>query len=277
MEMINFFPTRIVLELTPLCNLACSMCPRHYIKEKDGYMEERLFKKLVDEIVRENKHAIVLPFWRGESCLHPNFDILLQYALDNGLKIHLSSNGHFIEEKYLKIFYRCEFLTFSIHTPLGFENAQKIIQDKPKDCETTFQISFIDSERTTLKYLEKCISHPTLIGFDSIRLYKEHTIGGEFGKSTKQSNKKRAFCPKLINTFAVSSDGYFSRCNHIWETQKEYNLTEHTIKEVWESQVMQNIRDNYPDNLCAPCDQWSGHTCGESWRMSPDGIKHIIF
>lgn len=62
--MIQSFPSRIVLELTPLCNLACFMCPRHYIGDKDGFMEEGLFKKLIDEVVVENPKATILPFWR---------------------------------------------------------------------------------------------------------------------------------------------------------------------------------------------------------------------
>lgn len=274
---IECFPSRIVLELTPLCNLSCFMCPRHYINEADGYMQENLFKKMIDEIVCENPEAIILPFWRGESCLHPNFNMLMTYAINQGLKIHLSTNGHYVEEQYKSIFYRCEFLTFSIHTPLGFNNAKIIIDNKPEWCTTTFQISFVDSEKTTKKYLNNIVTDSKLLGFDGIRLYKEHTIGGEFGKTQSQVCKSRHFCPKLAHTFVVSSDGYFSRCNHIWETQREFNLSNYSIKEVWESEVMRRIREDYPDKQCLPCDQWSGHTCGESWVKTKSGINHKKF
>lgn len=271
------FPSRIVLELTPLCNLACHMCPRHYIKESDGYMDCALFKRLVDEIAAHNPQAIVLPFWRGESCLHPEFATLLQYAIDKGLRIHLSTNGHFISEQNCAVFYQCEFLTFSIHTNKGYENAQKILANKSKDCATTFQISFVDSEKTTAAYLQHCVSDNNLLGFDSIRLYKEHTLNGEFGKSSASSARKRVFCPKLLHTFVVSSDGYFSRCNHIWKTQKEHNLHDESIAHVWQCETMQAIRRDYPDSQCAPCDQWSGHTCGESWQNHNGTIVHNVF
>lgn len=271
------FPSRIVLELTPLCNLACFMCPRHYVKESDGYMEVSLFKRLVDEIKSENPNAIVLPFWRGESCLHPHFAQLMQYAIDKNLKVHLSTNGHYMSAENCNIFYQCDFVTFSIHTTTGYKNAQLLLANKPIDCKTTFQISFVDSEKTTAKYLQSCVADSHLLGFDSIRLYKEHTIGGEFGKTTDKESRKRYFCPKLLHTFVVSSDGYFSRCNHIWETQKQYNLNNKTIKEIWHSDVMQAIRNDYPDKQCSPCDQWSGHTCGESWTRNGESIKHKVF
>lgn len=273
---VHSFPSRIVLELTPLCNLSCAMCPRHYIEETGGYMTEQLFIKLVDEIKQENSGAILLPFWRGESCLHPRFDCLLYYALDKQFRIHLSTNGHYVAKKYLDIFYRCEFLTFSIHTSMGFKNAKYVIDNKPKWCQTTFQISFVDSEKTTQKFLSSSINDSNLLGFDCVRLYREHTLGGEFGKMRNQLNDNRKFCPKLVHTFVVSSDGYFSRCNHIWETQKEYNLEKYSIKEIWQSEVMQSIREQYPDAMCAPCNQWSGHTCGEFWKKEKAGILHKV-
>ncbi|MDE5591700.1 MAG: SPASM domain-containing protein [Helicobacter sp.] len=275
--MIQAFPSRIVLELTPLCNLSCFMCPRHYVSDKDGFMDESLFKKLIDEIIKENPKAIVLPFWRGESCLHKLFAPLIQYAIDRGLRIHLSTNGHFMSEENCRIFYQCEFITFSIHTDIGYKNALKLIQNKPKDSQTTFQISFVDTEKTTNKYLQDCVSDSHLLGFDSVRLYKQHTIGGEFGKLKEEKSKKRHFCPKLVHTFVVSSDGYFSRCNHIWEPCKMMNLKDCSIKEVWESEVMQKIRREYPDKYCEPCDQWSGHTCGEVWNRKQDEVLHKVF
>ena len=40
---------------------------------------------------------------------------------------------------------------------------------------------------------------------------------------------------------------------------------------------MRRIREDYPDKQCLPCDQWSGHTCGESWVKTKSGINHKKF
>lgn len=275
---IDAFPSRIVLELTPLCNLSCPMCPRHYINEADGYMSVQLFKKLIDEIESENKQAIVLPFWRGESCLHPNFVELLHYAIDRGIRIHLSTNGHFLSQEFMDIFYRCEFVTFSLHTNIGNKNARKMVEHKPVWSKTITQISFVDSEKNTGEFLRECTSDSNLNGFDSVRLYLEHTVGGEFGKGANQSDMNRTFCPKLTHTFVVSADGGYSRCNHIWNPEVIPPLVHSSIKEVWNGSMMTEIRKMYPDKLCGPCDQWSGHTNGEAWQKSMDGqIQHIIY
>jgi len=139
------------------------------------------------------------------------------------------------------------------------------------------QISFVDSEKTVEKYLKETIDHKNLNDFDSVRLYKEHTIGGEFGKSVAEGEKNRVFCPKLKDTFVVAYDGSFSRCNHIWETENTFNLNNITLKDAWAHTRMQEIRKNYPDEKCLPCDQWSGHTNGEAWRMIEGKKEHFIY
>jgi len=264
------FPKRIVLELTPICNLSCPMCPRHYIKDTDGFMDVNLFKKLVDEIVIESPDAIILPFWRGESCMHPNFVELIDYTLQRNLRVHLSTNGHYMNRDNIELFYRCEFVTFSLHDNRGYKNAIKFISNKPENSYCTTQVSFVNSEKTTQKFLKKCTSSQDLKGFDSIRLYHDHTIDGEFGNSNIDSSQNRTFCPKLEHTFVVSADGQYSRCNHIWEPETHGNLYKSTIKEIWKNKRMNEIREQYPDNKCISCDQWNGHTNGEVWIKSKD-------
>jgi len=274
----EIFPNRIVLELTPLCNLSCSMCPRHYIKETDGYMEPALYKKLVDEICTENPEAIILPFWRGESCMHPQFSELLEYTLERELRVHLSTNGHYMDEAFKEIFYYCEFLTFSLHDNRGYKNALKFIEGKPEWSECTTQVSFVDVEKTTAKFMSECTNSDSLKGFDSVRLYHEHTIGGEFGNGGQESSEERTFCPKLEHTFVVSADGQYSRCNHIWTQEQRGSLYQSTIKEMWHGERMEEIRTQYPDPQCTPCDQWSGHTNGETWRKDLDGkVTHTVY
>lgn len=278
MKNIDDFPSRVVLELTPLCNLACRMCPRHYIKDTDGYMDASLFRKLADEVLQEKPDAILLPFWRGESCMHPQFVELVGYALDRGARIHLSTNGHYMGQDFMDVFYRCEFLTFSLHSKVGFQNAQKFIGAKPSWSKLTTQVSFIDSEKTTQRYFPDYVKDPDLKGFHGIRLYVEHTIDGEFGKSRQATAEARTFCPKLEHTLVVAADGSFSRCNHIWTPEVVSNLAATTIREIWHGERMKQIRDTYPDQNCSPCDQWSGHTNGEAWRKTQEGrVEHLVF
>jgi MoaA/NifB/PqqE/SkfB family radical SAM enzyme len=254
------------------------MCPRQHIKLDESYMSRELFQKLLDEIEEESFQAVVLPFWRGESCIHPEFLQLMDHVLSRGFRVHLSTNGHFMSREHMEIFYRCEFLTLSLHTGKGYQNARKLAGNKPAWSQATIQVSFVRSERSTARLLRQCIHDPHLQGFDAVRLYEDHSLDGEFGRSVKPALEKRRFCPKLQHTFVISADGEYSRCNHIWETASSLNLNHRSIRQVWESQEMQRIRDEYPDEICFPCDQWSGHTAGEVWRKDEQGsVLHQKF
>lgn len=272
------YPNRIVLELTPLCNLACPMCPRHYVKDTDGFMTKELWFKLIDEIAETDPNSIVLPFWRGESLLHPNFVELIEYALQKSIRIHISTNGIMVKDEFAEVLSHCEFVTFSIHTPVGLKRAKEFnaLVKERQGHQPTVQISFVTGEKTTEKLLDGIVASPDLEGFDNLRLYEEHTKDGVFGSTGQHIEVKRHFCPKLLHTFVIAYDGSVSRCNHIWVPEQGPNLNRMSIKEAWESEVMQEIRVNYPDKQCGPCDQWTGHTLGASWKKVDGEVKKKV-
>jgi hypothetical protein len=251
------------------------MCPRRYVKLKNEHMDGDLWRRLIDEIAETYPEAIILPFWRGESLLHPDFPEFIDYALNKSLRVHISTNGHLVEGEHAGILARCEFVTFSIHTGLGLDLARKFLLLK-KDGKPTVQVSFVEEEKTA-KFLDQILQSPDLDGFDSVRLYEEHSKNGVLGKSGDIGKLPRNFCPKLSDTLVIAHDGSISRCNHIWNTEKEIDLNKVSIREAWQTACLRQIRTEYPDSVCGPCDQWTGHTRGESWRVREGRIEHLVF
>jgi len=258
------YPNRIVLEMTPICNLSCFMCPRHIIGKNPGYMTEELWTEKIDEIAALSEDIIVLPFWRGESLLHKKFIPLSRFALDKKVKMHISTNGHYVDGEKAEVLSQYEFVTFSIHTEEGFKKAVEFARQYKSETNT-LQISFVDAEVELQHYMKEALADADLMGFDAVRLYNEHSIDGEFGHSRINNEKERFFCPKLDNTLVVAFDGTISRCNHIWDTEK-YDVTSHSIQAAWDGMIMNDIRNNYPDAQCAKCDQWEGRTSGHLWK-----------
>ncbi len=260
------YPDRIVLELTPICNLSCFMCPRHIIGKNPGYMTSELWTAMIDEIASKSTDSVILPFWRGESLLHKKFIPLSNYALDKGMKLHISTNGHYVEGEKAEVLSRYEFITFSIHTDDGFKKAVEFAKQYKSE-SNTLQVSFVDAEKDLQHYMNKVLEDPELMGFDAVRLYNEHSIDGEFGYNGLANEAERFFCPKLENTLVIAFDGSISRCNHIWNTEL-YNVTGHSIADAWQSLLMHEIRTHYPDEQCSKCDQWEGRTSGNLWKKS---------
>lgn len=270
------FPKRLVVEMTTHCNLSCIMCPRQYVEVVNGYISSELWKKVIDEVSEKSPETIIIPFWRGEPLLHPDFSKLIKYVLDKSLRVHISTNGHFVDGKYVSLLAQCEFVSFSIHTDIGFANAKKFNSFCRKK-RTTVQASFVRGVGETDNICNVLIASSNLGGFDSIRIYEKHTINGVFGKLKKEVNSTRYFCPKLNDTLVVAYDGFVSRCNHIWVTDKLLNVDIMDVEEVWNSIYLRKIRENYPDKKCVSCDQWIGHTCGEVYTISKNNIEHKVF
>jgi hypothetical protein len=265
----------VVAELSADCNLACPVCPRRHLPGTGGLMEPDLFRGLCDQVAREAPGTVLLPFWRGESLVHPRAAELLTYALDLGLRVHLSTNGHHLPEEVRPVLARCRFVTFSVHTAQGLENARAFLPFR-REGKPAVQVSFVSGEPTADLY-RRLASLPDLGGFDSLRLYQEHTRDGVFGRSAAPPAGPRTFCPKLADTLVVSWDGGISRCNHAWRPEEGLALGAGGLREAWDSAVLRRVREGYPDEVCASCDQWSGHTMGEAWRREGGLVVHLTY
>lgn len=273
---IKGFPDRIVLELSLSCNLGCAKCPRRYIHVKDGFMDKGLWQQLVSEISAVSVDTILIPFWRGEATLHPEFKELMEFACERSLRMHISTNGHSLSAETMAALSGAEFVTFSVHTLSGYENAVKFLGLRRKG-KPVIQISFIKGEDTAERFLQPVVRSRNLCGFDSVRLYDEHSRDGIFGRADTAKGGNRIFCPRLSDTLVFAYDGSVCRCCYDWTTGVQDYRTLRTIKQAWQCDYLRNVRDNYPDKRCVFCDQWGGRTLGESWQVVDGKIKHTAF
>jgi MoaA/NifB/PqqE/SkfB family radical SAM enzyme len=275
----NNFPIRVHAELTAVCNLACSMCPRHFIEEKQGYMTWELWKKIVDECA-QYENVTLIPFWRGESLLHPEFNRFIQYAHERVASVQITTNGILIGEDNLESLLLMDFISVSIHTKEGLDHAKWLLEQRNRRnaSNPVLQISFVEGERTIDKYMMKLIEDKELGGFDRIRLFEKHTEDGVFGASSKQhSQEERTFCNKLNDIIVIDVDGEISRCSYLWNCEEGLNVNNTSIYDIWHGELYQTIRKNYPDKKCAPCDQWGGVTRGKLYQLEAGVVKEYVY
>lgn len=98
------FPKVVLLDTTSLCNLRCSMCVHKDMTRPKGYMSWDLFKKIVDEVAVEDRHARVWMVFFGEALIlqkrEPSIFDMIAYAKSKGLTdVVLNSNGTLLHEK----------------------------------------------------------------------------------------------------------------------------------------------------------------------------------
>lgn len=101
-RIVDEFPLHLDIESTNACNLKCPMCGRNFMKEKIGYIEWKLFKKIIDEAVKYHLPSIKLNY-RGEPLLHPDLPKMVKYAKEKGiLEVQFNTNGLLLNEKKAK-------------------------------------------------------------------------------------------------------------------------------------------------------------------------------
>lgn len=85
---------QIYIEITNICNLNCSFCPKNSRPKKFMTIDE--FDKITDEILPLTK-TICLHLM-GEPLLHPNIKEIFEIASNKDLNVYLTTNGTLIEQ-----------------------------------------------------------------------------------------------------------------------------------------------------------------------------------
>ncbi len=88
------FPKYIQIETSIVCNSNCVFCPHKEMDRGPDYMEERIWKKIIDE--SRNKHVVYRPFMINEPFVDLRIPEVLRYIRkDNTAKVEFNSNGNF--------------------------------------------------------------------------------------------------------------------------------------------------------------------------------------
>ena len=87
----KYFPYLVDIELTNHCNLRCIFCGQREMTRPKGYMDEKIFRAIIDECAAYNT-PVRLIRW-GEPFMHPLILEYIRYAKGRGLPVHVTTNG----------------------------------------------------------------------------------------------------------------------------------------------------------------------------------------
>ena len=110
---------KFYIEITNICNLACSFCPE--TKRKLKFMNIEMFNKILDQI---KLHTDYIYFHvKGEPLLHPQLSEFLEISHKKGFKVNITTNGTLIKEVKDKILTKpaVRQINFSLHSFDGNE------------------------------------------------------------------------------------------------------------------------------------------------------------
>jgi len=273
-------PRRVTLELTSTCNLSCPRCPRHYMKYPKGFMEESLFMGLVDEIA-DAGISVLVPFFRGESLLHPAFMKLMSHAKARGMAVQLATNGTLMNGKTATALVEMgfDFISFSVDSI--DETTYRMMRSGSDLSDLIRIIDFLLNEKERLKSslpevqvsaVDTGLEEETLSRFVShwsakvqrVRIYPQHTRAGEFGSLDNAPLIPRKPCHKPFTEMVIYWDGKAALCNHDWDRSEPLgDASTAGIMAVWKSDAYRLIRQKHLDysfdeaDVCRTCGHWA--------------------
>lgn len=287
------FPTVVIIETSSFCNLECIMCPQKYIVRKGKYIEQHLYRKIIEEIMRENKDTEIWFAIMGEPLIKGlEFANMVRYAYDLGLKnLNLNTNAAFLDKQMVDALLKCGLVKITIGIDATNANTYSKIRKNGIYSEVVKNVEYLLEQ---IEYKKSCLEVVTqFIAMDEnegeIDEFKEFWLkrgatvkvrpklgwGGESGISTENlylEKKDRTFpCPWLIRTMSIHVDGNVAQCDADWDDKYNLaNVNEYTLKYIWNNQL-KVIRDrhwnlDFTHKPCSECKDWQA---GRSYFYYP--------
>lgn len=280
------FPNRVTVELTNDCNVSCTFCNRQKIAMDIGYMEDKLFYKIIDEMA-EHLPIKLVPFFRGEPLMHPHIIAFIEYAKRKEIgPIQLASNALLLDEKMQDALIETgiDYISFSLDTldpqiykcsrllgdlNVSSQNVEsmglKCKERKKKGLSApTIQVSTINIE----EYIpgQKAFIERWLPYVDVVRVYEQHDEKGRLVDPKIRAKldllSERKPCRKVFTDMIIYWDGRLALCNYDWDEHRDIgNVGTMSLKEAWNSEEYEAVRNmhrcgQFDDGICAGCHHW---------------------
>lgn len=288
------FPKYFQIEATDRCNARCRMCTKSITKnEHISTMSRALFDKLADELKEyADWIEMISIYWMGESLLDQDLEYKIKRLKEIGIKrVSLSTNGALLSRE------RCESvleaglddLRFSIDSlrkdvyesirkGLSFEKVVDNVKQAIKlrnalRPETQIRIHMVDLKENHDEIDEyKRFWKKYLAPGDMIQIIFQHTKWDTQNELSRYSTMVP--CISLFSTMVINAEGRVALCCLDSELEEELgDVSKQTIKEVWNSEKLREIRKLHLENerntvtACVGCNMWLDFRYEDDFRI----------
>lgn len=265
----------VKIETTNACNGYCDYCPRHLMQRSIGFMDEGLYKRIVDECADIGIRNFHLQNY-GEPLLDPQLIKRISYAKEKKIdNVTIFTNGLLLSEDMSEKLIKAglDDICVSIDPPVKFldDNRKRTGLSYEKISENIKNLSLIKGRLTVKKpriiitatTLDK--GNPNIPEFknkwlsyvDKVIISPVHNWGG---KNTLEEKKELKPCLRLWFTLTILWDGRVSLCCVDYDGRYIMgDVKDSSIKSIWNSERyrslrMQNLKGCYENNiLCKDC------------------------
>jgi radical SAM protein with 4Fe4S-binding SPASM domain len=251
------FPLHLDVEPTNACNLRCPFCATTYNTYSKGFMEEKVWKAVLDESGKNELNSLKFTF-RGEPLLHKDLPRMVAYAKEAGiLDVYFNTNALRLDDATIRALLDAGLDRISI----SFEGYTKEVYEKYRvgsTFETVIQnlelLKKIKDERGQKIPLVRIqtVLVPELQGkeeqyaaFWSPKVDEVAYLDmkNEAGNPNHCGISYDWACPMLWQRMTITWDGMILPCIHdIYEWDSFGKIEDISIREAWSSSKQNSYR-----------------------------------
>lgn len=290
------FPLNIIVEVGNHCNLNCTTCINDKLTRKKGFMDILLYKKIIDEVAKENVNArIWLDFFGEPLLVRFKLYYMIDYAKKRGLtNININTNGTLINSEmtemlldsgidfmsidmdgYSKEVY--ESIRIGANRDQVYENIEYLLKRKK---ERNLKKPIIEIK--VMEMEENKSEIDTIVNYWRERgawtcLRRLITWGGQCQCTEHKVENERIACGNAVGICAITWDGNVVSC--VMDVDGKHlfgNINDSSIKSIWnlrnEKMVKKHLEHKFDElpELCHDCTDWT--IIGEK-RYDENGIE----
>ena len=267
-----------------------------------GSMDTALALHLLDEMA-DHLPVTLVPFFRGESLLHPDWWKIIAYARKKDIgPIQFTTNGTLLDEENTRKLLDCgvDFISFSLDTidPALYEASRRGADYAATMANILHFLELREKENSPMTVQVSAVETPlhkpgmdAFVSFwcrrvDRVRIYAEHSANGHPGslREYQDITTGRRPCKKVVADMVILWNGDVAICNHDWQRQRRGEVfanVSNGIETAWNCDAYQRLRDAHEQNAledmypCAACEHWKAfylpeHLIGRLYTRNGD-------
>lgn len=227
------FPIYIEINLTELCNMKCSFCPRSTnYPNLNLHMSLKTIDTIVSQLKEFKDNIIIHLSGRGEPTLHNNFDIVLDKLSDFNVK--LSTNGKRVDQ-YLDKINKLYKVYYSIYDEsiISYEEAQQ-------------KYKFLILDKRTSNNNQRYHN-------------RAGDIVNEFTEANPYHPRYKLLCEKTFTVVYINYNGDYNLCCNEWHNPTVMgNIHNQTIYDFFNhNEILKSFKDDHlsGNRSCSPCNK----------------------
>ncbi|NKD85344.1 radical SAM protein [Haematospirillum jordaniae] len=306
------FPSQIIMDITEVCNLACTHCPHPVFAKSEHYagryLDPALNEKMIEEVRQHGQGHIryIRYASNGEPLVHPDGYNMIKAAVDySGVFVTLTTNGKIMNEKRTRNLLEAgvHLIDISIdafrpetyakirvkgNLEVTRENTLRLIRwVRESGAKTKVVVSFVEQPENTAEAadFERYWKDQ---GAQYVVMRRLHSCSGAVAdvadaSRVVQADGVRRPCLYPWERITINARGDLAFCPSDWvhgSYVADYRNT--TIHDAWQGAFYRRLREAHQTNnyrhhpFCGQCPDWAATRWPREGRSYADMVEDFI-